>query len=277
MQSFNYNEQDNKEQQQQQQILFNQDYVAGKVNTNYNVEAEASVEDQDANNLQQNEDLGYIADGSEQLENNIEYDESRDQSSQTTYFDKVSNDDGLSSQFYTTLPNREAAEKLAALAAAGNVNSQLIGQLRKQQQQETVASEEAMPPNHKHEDQQINDDDHYDHKYQDRTQNRQKQRNSQQEEQYEEQKEYDRQQHRQRQSNVHSDKRPLRIMVPDENKYSDTEPQSDEAKENLEVEYEYENDETDTTNSQPNSSFDGRSYEQSKAEFGSRLSPKTAA
>ena len=62
-------------------------------------------------------------------------------------------------------------------------------------------------------------------------------------------------------------------MVPDENDYSNTEPQNDEKKENTEIEYEYENDETDIRNSQ---SFDERSsYDQSNAEFGSRLSPKT--
>ncbi|XP_076240502.1 uncharacterized protein LOC143183013 [Calliopsis andreniformis] len=286
MQSFNYNEQDNKE--QQQQVVFNHNYVAGKVNTNYNVEAEASVEDQEANNLQQNEDLAYITDGSEQLENNLEYDEPSDQNSQTTYFDKVPDNDGISTQFYTTLPNREAAEKLAALAAAGNVNSQLIGQLRKhqqhqqnqqnqqhQEQQETASNEEPMPPNHKHEDQKSSDDDRYET---DRTQNRQKQRNPQQEQYEEQQKAYDRQQHRQRQSSVYSNKRPLRIMVPDENEYGNTESQNDEGKESAEMEYEYENEGTDVTNSQSNDSFDGRtSYEQSNAEFGSRLSPKAAA
>ncbi|XP_043249729.1 putative uncharacterized protein DDB_G0271606 [Colletes gigas] len=293
MQSFNYDEQDNKE-QQQQQVLFNQDYVAGRVNTNYNVGPDASMDDQEDNNLSQTEELAYITDGSEQLENNIEYDETNEQNSQTTYFNKVANDDGISTQFYTTLPNREAAEKLAALAAAGNVNSQLIGQIRKQQQQqqqqqqqkqqETVLNEEPMPANHKHEDyetgEEINDDGHYDHKsHQDRAQNRQKQRYNHEEQQYEdERKEYDRQhQLRQRQSSVYSNKRPLRIMVPDENEYSNSETQNDEAKENTEVEYEYENDETDVTNSESDASFDGRTtYEQSNGEFGSRLTSKTA-
>lgn len=279
MQSFNYDEQDNKE-QQQQQVLFNQDYVAGRVNTNYNVGPETSINDEESAGLQQNEDLTYITDGNEQLENNIEYEESNDQKDQTTYFNKVANDDGISTQFYTTLPNREAAEKLAALAAAGNVNSQLIGQLRKQQQQqENVQSEETMPPNHKNEEyktnEQINNDRYNQKYYQDRVQNRQKQQYSQQKHeqlQYEErQKEYDRKQNHQQ--NIYNNKRPLRIMVPDENDYSNTEPQNDEKKENTEIEYEYENDETDIRNSQ---SFDERSsYDQSNAEFGSRLSPKT--
>ncbi|XP_015432106.1 PREDICTED: probable serine/threonine-protein kinase yakA [Dufourea novaeangliae] len=283
MQSFNYDEQDNKEQQQQQrqqQVVFNQDYVAGRVNTNYNVGSEDSLEDQDdANNLPENEDLSYIADGTEQLENNIEYDETNDRSvSQATYFNKVANDEGISTQFYTTLPNREAAEKLAALAAAGNVNSQLIGHLRKQQQQqqqqlqETVQNEEAIPSNHKHDDYETNQkiNDNYDLKaQQDRMKNREKQR--QQEQQQEERIEYDRQSHRQRQSSVYSNKRPLRIMVPDENEYSNGELQNDEAKEISEVEYEYENDDQDVTSSQS----DGRTSEQSTSEFGSRLNTKT--
>lgn len=279
MQSFNYDEQDNKEQQQQQQqqILFNPEYVAERVNTNYNVEPEVSIDDQENNNLHQDEELAYINEGPEQLENNIDYEDTNTQKGQTTYFNKVSNNNGISSQFYTTLPNREAAEKLAALAAAGNVNSQLIGQLRKQQQQqENVQNEEAMPPNHKNED--------YDQTYQDRTQNRHKHRQSQQEQeqqlqQYEEQqKEYERQQeqHRQRQSVMYSNKRPLRIMVPDENDYNN-ESQNNQSKENAEVEYEYENDEADALNSQSNASYDGRNYEQSNGEFGSRLSPKNGA
>lgn len=279
MQSFNYDEQDNKE-QQQQQVLFNQDYIAGRVNTNYNVGPETSINDEESAGLQQNEDLTYISDGNEQLENNIEYEENNDQKDQTTYFNKVANDDGISTQFYTTLPNREAAEKLAALAAAGNVNSQLIGQLRKQQQQqENIQSEETIPPNHKNEEYKTNErinNDRYNQKYyQGHVQNRQKQQYSQQKHeqlQYEErQKEYDRQQNHQQ--NIYNNKRPLRIMVPDENDYSNTEPQNDEKKENTEIEYEYENDEADIGNSQ---SFDERSsYDQSNPEFGSRLSPKT--
>lgn len=52
---------------------------------------------------------------------------------------------GMPSQYYTTLPNRETAEKLAALAAAGNVNSHLIGHLKKHhehdfQSDQTIAS-----------------------------------------------------------------------------------------------------------------------------------------
>lgn len=293
MQSFNYDEQDNKE-QQQQQVLFNQDYVAGRVNTNYNVASETSMDDQEGGNLQGAEDLVYIPDGNEQQENNIEYEEANSRKGQTTYFNKVANNDGISTQFYTTLPNREAAEKLAALAAAGNVNSQLIGQLRKQQQQQEQQQQqgkeqhkEIMPSNHKNEEyktnEEVNEDGRYDQQYyQDQVQNRQKQRQSQQEqeqqlEQYDEQKEYDRQrqQHRQRQS-VYSNKRPLRIMVPDENDYSNAEPQSEETKENTEVEYEYESDEADAGSSQSDASFNGRTtYDQSNAEFGSRLSPKS--
>ncbi|XP_026669314.1 myb-like protein Q [Ceratina calcarata] len=245
MQSFNYDEQDNKEQQQQQQqqqqqhqqqqVVFDQEY-AGRVNTNYNVDAADQEDEEAAAGLQQNEDLAYIAD--EQLENNIDYDQANDQKDQSTYFDKVVNDDGMSTQFYTTLPNREAAEKLAALAAAGNVNSQLIGQLRKQQQrqqqQQQQENEDAMPPNHKNEDQ----GNYY--------------RRSQQEQQ----KEFN------RQRQEYSDKRPLRIMVPDET--DDYEPQNDEAKENGETEYEYENDEPDAGGSRSENN-----------EFGTRLSPKT--
>lgn len=71
----------------------------------------------------------------------------------------MGDEQSMATQFYTTLPNREAAEKLAALAAAGNVNSQLIGQLRKQQQErqqqlmesQQQQADQPMPPNHKEE------------------------------------------------------------------------------------------------------------------------------
>ncbi|XP_076660266.1 uncharacterized protein LOC143363584 [Halictus rubicundus] len=281
MQSFNYDEQDNKE-QQQQQVLFSPDYVAGRVNTNYNVGSEAAAEGQEGDDLQDNDDISYIAESSEQVENNIEYDDTNDQAPQATYFNKAVHNDGISTQFYTTLPNREAAEKLAALAAAGNVNSQLIGKLQKQQQlqqqqqqqqqqQEATQNDEAIPSNHKLEDydtnQQINEN--YDQKSnQVRLRNRQKQRL--QEQQHEERQEYDRQQHRQSQSSVYSNKQPLRIMVPDENEYGNGEWQNDNVQENADAEYEY--DEGDVANSQTN----GRTSDQSSSEFGSRLSPKAA-
>lgn len=270
MQSFNYEEQDNKE-RQQQQVLLNQDYVAGRVNTNYNVGSEAAAEEPEGNN-QDNDDISYIAESSEPVENNIEYDDMNDQAPQATYFNKAVHNNN-----YATLPNRDAAETLAALAAAGNVNSQLIGKLQKQQQQqkqEATQNDEAIPSNHKLEDydtnQQINEN--YDQKSdQDRLRNRQKQRL--QEQQYEERQEYDKQQHRQRQTSVYNNTRPLRIMVPDENEYSNGEPQNDNVQENADGEFEYEDDDGDVTNSQTNGS---RTSDQSSSEFGSRLSPKAA-
>ncbi|XP_076278674.1 uncharacterized protein LOC143208282 isoform X2 [Lasioglossum baleicum] len=270
MQSFNYEEQDNKE-RQQQQVLLNQDYVAGRVNTNYNVGSEAAAEEPEGNN-QGNDDISYIAESSEPVENNIEYDDMNDQAPQATYFNKAVHNNN-----YATLPNRDAAETLAALAAAGNVNSQLIGKLQKQQQQqqqEATQNDEAIPSNHKLEDydtnQQINEN--YDQKSdQDRLRNRQKQRL--QEQQYEERQEYDKQQHRQRQTSVYNNKRPLRIMVPDENEYNNGEPQNDNVQENPDGEFEYEDDDGDVTNSQTNGN---RTSNQSSSEFGSRLSPKAA-
>ncbi|KAJ9593789.1 hypothetical protein L9F63_027567, partial [Diploptera punctata] len=70
-----------------------------------------SYYDNDANN----------ADGYEKSNNNDQND-----SKQYSYFPQVDGGNGaLGSSYYTTLPNREAAETLATLAAAGNINSHL--------------------------------------------------------------------------------------------------------------------------------------------------------
>jgi hypothetical protein len=44
----------------------------------------------------------------------------------------------LVTSYYTTLPNREAAETLATLAAAGNINSNLVNHIRKSEDQGSV-------------------------------------------------------------------------------------------------------------------------------------------
>ncbi|KAJ8670676.1 hypothetical protein QAD02_001935 [Eretmocerus hayati] len=154
--SFNYDEQSNKNKQQQQQNIFiDQNYASGRVTADYSLAPESSDIAQDIN-------LGDVQD---QRENNIEFEVPVGQVRPATYFTKVSDDQsssGIASQFYSTLPNREAAEKLAALAAAGNVNSQLIGQLRKQQQQQQQQqqqskgqqSDQSIPSNHKEEEPQ---------------------------------------------------------------------------------------------------------------------------
>ncbi|KAG7190870.1 hypothetical protein KM043_006931 [Ampulex compressa] len=354
MHSFNYDEQANKElqqqqqqqqhqlqqqqqQQQQQQFLLDQNYALGKVAQDYNIAADAPVDSIQDDNSNPNEDYAYTADGAEQAENNIDYEETNLQRGQSTYFNKVVNDGAVSTQFYTTLPNREAAEKLAALAAAGNVNSQLIGQLRKQQQQqqqESQQGDEPMPANHKDEDptrRQPNEDYHQD-KYQQRKkqqyqhedeyrQQKHRQYHEEKQQEYEdydrgqgeyqgqkqyeeqgqgvryeqrdqdqeryeqkdqEQQRYEQQRIRQKQQNRQKqgfqeqkeEKRPLRILVPDEEeRYTTDKEQRKEERGQLDVEYEYENDEGE--NSQTSTSLDGRKYYQpTGGEFGTRL-PKS--
>ncbi|CAB0044898.1 unnamed protein product [Trichogramma brassicae] len=159
--SFNYDEQADKpkqqrkqqsQSQQQQSIFVNQNYASGRVSADYSLSPDAS-------DVQEVGVIGVgAADAGAQPENNIDY----EKAAAANYLE----DKGLTSQFYTTLPNRDAAETLAALAAAGNVNSQLIGQLRKQQQeqrqrqreqqqnnqQSSSSSSSSMPSNHKDED-----------------------------------------------------------------------------------------------------------------------------
>lgn len=267
MHSFNYDEQANQlQQQQQQQILLDQDYATGSVTADYNLDPESSVDARKQNgDLRAKEELAYPVDGVEQSENNIEYEGATHQRSPTPYSKKTSNISGaIATKFYTTLPNREAAEKLAALAAAGNVNSRLMGQIRKQQQ-ESMQSDESMPPNHKNDDnasQQTQTDGDQLQKYN----------------QYE----YHRNQQRRKPSyKVQNDEKlPLQIMVPEGDEYMTDDQLSDIRKENVDVEYEeYEGEDGEVEESQKSAaSFDGEITPQDNdphAEFGSRLRSKT--
>jgi len=137
MDSFNYNEQANKlQQQQQQKTLINQDYVSEDITDNYNLESrerekQSLVNVLENTNMYANKKFMYFTNRTEQ--NNSEHGEINYQKNPTMYFDRIADDNTGTTKFYTILPNKEAAEKLAALAAAGNINSRLISQLRKQQ------------------------------------------------------------------------------------------------------------------------------------------------
>ncbi|RLU18788.1 hypothetical protein DMN91_009145 [Ooceraea biroi] len=96
----------------------------------------------------------YMSDGIEKSENNIEYENINYQKNPVTYFDRMTDGNVSPTKFYTILPNRETAEKLAALAAAGNVNSRLMGQLQRQQHKNT--QKDLMPLNHKNVDDDTN-------------------------------------------------------------------------------------------------------------------------
>lgn len=245
MHSFNYDEQTNQLQRRQQQILLDQDYASESVTADYNLDPEDIRKEND--NARSDKELTRVSgpvSGAEQPENNIEYGEIIHRRNPTTYFDnKVADDNAISSRFYTILPNRETAEKLAALAAAGNVNSRLIGQLRKQQGKDTWR-DEAMPFNHKNDDGDII------------IQRDKTTRIDSDQQQRHDQPESDRnmkisQQHHHRQSyNVQNNQEsPLRITVPDERSgdyvtNDDARGNVDRKKDDIgdvEYEYEYEN------------------------------------
>ncbi|XP_024877505.1 uncharacterized protein LOC112458234 [Temnothorax curvispinosus] len=283
MHSFNYDEQTNQlQQRRQQQILPDQDYASESVTADYNLDPESSVDIRKQNdNVHSGEEVTYHPlGGAEQSENNIEYGEMIHQRNPTTYFDKVVDDNVISTRFYTTLPNREAAEKLAALAAAGNVNSRLIGQLRKQQK-EDMRKDEAMPFNHKNDD---GDDAVIQHG---------KMTRSQIDGESDEQQNYNQptksdqnmkisQQHRPHRQSVQNDdeKSPLQITVPDESDYvtSDND-QSNVGKDDIgDMEYEYENEneneDGEIKDVQSAILLDGKTTSHdndSRIEFGSRL------
>jgi len=261
MHSFNYDEQtDQLLQRREQQILPDQDYASESVTADYNLDSESSF-DIRKQNVRSNEELTYSLDGTtEQSENNIEYGEMTHKRNPTKYFDKVVDDSPMSTRFYTTLPNREAAEKLAALAAAGNINSHLIGQLQKQQKK-NMQKDESMPLNHKNDDEddvinynksQIDDDQQQ--KYNQLKSNQ----NSQQ--------------HHHSYKVQHDEKLPLQITVPDY-AMSDNN-QSDVKKDNTDIEYEYENEDGEIEEAQSTTLLDANTTSHdndSHNEFGNRL------
>ncbi|KAL6260027.1 hypothetical protein P5V15_009933 [Pogonomyrmex californicus] len=265
MHSFNYDEQTNQlQQRQQQQILLDQNYASESVTADYNLDSKSPLDIRKQNdNARSSEEFIYPIDGDEQSENNIEYEETIDQRNPETYFDKVPHN-VISTRFYTTLPNREAAEKLAALAAAGNVNSRLIGQLRKQEK--NMREDEPMPLNHKNDDaitgqhveSQIDDDQRQEYNKSKSSQNSQ--------------------QHHKQNHRVQSDEKlPLQITVSDESDYvMNNDDRSDVRKDDVvDMEYEYENEDGEIENTQSATLFNGKTTSRDNnfhiSEFGSRL------
>ncbi|XP_015588469.1 putative uncharacterized protein DDB_G0271606 [Cephus cinctus] len=284
MHSFNYDEQANKQQQQQQQqqqqILVGQDYASGRVTADYNLEPQTNENLRSSNILPLHEEVSYPADAADQSENNIEYEESSNQQGQSTYFTKVGKDGSIATQFYTTLPSREAAEKLAALAAAGNVNSHLIGQLRKHQ--ESQQNEGPMPPNHKDEEYRVIETSDQDpaqyNQQQEEYVDRQNYHRQQLQQQQQEMNDRYQQQQRQEQRQQDEQKNPLRIMVPELEEYSeDLEQQPSGGNTNAAEEYEYEEESAETTEVSPTSASGAKSTYKQKSitEYGTRLSSKT--
>jgi len=268
MHSFNYNEQDQmqqQQQQQQQQLLLDQNYAPKSVTTDYNLEPVSLLGvHKENNNVHANEDFTYLKNAAEQSENNIDYEEAIQNS--TMYFNKVPDTNVISTNFYTTLPNREAAEKLAALAAAGNVNSHLIDQLRKQQEKDTQKEQnDSMPSNHKNSDNDVS---------QQQTDGDQQQKNGQ----LSSYKSQQQQQHSRQSYTMQDRERPLQITVPNEDDYtmSDDDQQSDIRRDSADMEYEYENEDGEIEDSPSVTLSDDRlPYDNnSHVEFGSRLRTK---
>lgn len=259
MHSFNYDEQTN-QLQQQQQILLDQDYSSDSITANYNLNSESALDTIRKQNMQANQGFTYPIDGNEQSENNIEYEETNGQRNPTSYLKNMG--DGISTKFYTTLPSREAAEKLAALAAAGNVNSRLIGQLRKQQVKNTRDKDEPIPSNHKN----------------DNEVNREQADDSRQQQKYDQRQSYHKSQldRNQKYEAQNDEKLPLQITVLDESDYVTGDRQSDTRQDHaVDVEYEYDDEEIE--NSKPSTPLNvgAASHESnSEVEFGTRLRSK---
>lgn len=271
MHSFNYDEQSNKlqQQQQQQQILFHQDYTLESVtadNNNNNLDPPTSpidvVHKENEEELRMNEKQVIIyptTNGTEHFDgNHIEYEKtSYENSPATIYFNKINNKDNIPTKFYTTLPSREAAEKLAALAAAGNVNSQLIGQLLRKQQKEKLENNDQteLPSNHKNDD---NNESNQQQKH--------------------------RRQHYNSNNKIQNSKKPsLQITVSDEDDdYTNDDKENNNVRKDsiVDTEYEYENE--DVRISDSSISFDGKmphdddNNNNYQLEFGSRLPSKTS-
>ncbi|EZA51003.1 putative mediator of RNA polymerase II transcription subunit 26 isoform X2 [Ooceraea biroi] len=225
-------QQQQQEQQQQQKTLFDQDYVSGDITETYNLEfperriqslvniPETALQD---NSMHANKEFTYSIDGIEKSENNIEYENINYQKNPVTYFDRMTDGNVSPTKFYTILPNRETAEKLAALAAAGNVNSRLMGQLQRQQHKNT--QKDLMPLNHKN----VDDDTNKQQVDVDR------QQYSQHEPHHKNQQQYLKQNY-----NVKDDEKlPLQITVLDDYIASDND-QQDAREDDMDMEYGYE-------------------------------------
>ncbi|XP_015116461.1 putative uncharacterized protein DDB_G0271606 [Diachasma alloeum] len=288
MHSFNYDEQANKQlrkqqqQQLQQQVLVGQDYASGRVTAGYNLQPEQALDVRSNPNVNQ-DSVGYQhPEPSAQAENNIEYDTAVAATSQiqNNYFSASGNDDSVGTPFYTTLPNREAAEKLAALAAAGNVNSQLMGHIRKQQKKqesEEAQGDEPLPSNHRT-DYQVNEelDDlpreenqrgRYrfgSQKYSHRQRIRQQQIKQEQEKA---DKHYEQQQLKPEEEDE-EEKKPLRILVPEVQEKS---PQESTSIEKSVEDYDYDSIEPESPKI---TTSNDESYENASSEFGTRISGK---
>jgi len=221
--NYNYNEQANKlqeQQQQQQKTLIDQDYVLEDITENYNLESrerekQSLVNVLENTNVYANKKFTYSTNRTEQ--NNSEYGKINYQKNPTMYFDRMADDNTGPTKFYTILPNKEAAEKLAALAAAGNINSRLIGQLRKQQQKDIQKDQTSH--NHKN----VNDDG----------------TNEQQIDLDQQGSHYKNYNHKKNYNIKDNEKLPLQITVLDDYIMSDDD-QENNTRENLHVEYEYE-------------------------------------
>ncbi|KAL0132801.1 hypothetical protein PUN28_000487 [Cardiocondyla obscurior] len=269
MHSFNYDEQTNQLQLRQQQILSDRNYATESVAADYNLNSESpsDIRKEINDNVHSDQQVQYPINVLEQSENNLdEYGEIARQNNPAAYFDKVMNDNGISTRYYTTLPNREAAEKLAALAAAGNVNSRLIGQLQKQQKKDKE-NDETMPFNHKNDDGndtiiqhnqtiRLQTDDNQQQKYNQTKSDQNMNINFHSH-------------HRQSYSVENDEKSPLQITVPDENDYVTSDEDPNNVKDDIgEIEYEYEN-ENENEDVEPIQTT--LHYNDSRIEFGSRL------
>lgn len=115
MHPFHYEEQSNEQQQQQQLMAVEQDYGSDQVSTDDNNRFDPNH----LNAARGKQDMEYTDDSEFEVK--------------PTTASSIDEQQNLDTISYSILPSRQAAEKLAALAAAGNVNSQLIKKLKKQQ------------------------------------------------------------------------------------------------------------------------------------------------
>ena len=78
----------------------------------------------------------------------------------TAYYSQIDSGNGaLSSSYYTTLPNREAAETLATLAAAGSISSHLANHLRNDEQENRTPAPKNPQPEEEVEEEEYEDEE----------------------------------------------------------------------------------------------------------------------
>lgn len=90
---------------------------------------------------------------------NIQEDYEENNEASPYYSEVDGGNSAIATSYYTTLPNREAAETLATLAAAGNINSNLVHHIRNGENEDTAPARGDAPVEEDYADEETGDEE----------------------------------------------------------------------------------------------------------------------